>query len=142
MGIRMRKKTGATFLWRGMLGGLLGCFLGIAILYLSYFQHAGRAAYWGFFGILGTLPVTVVCGTIVGALIWGGTRLLRTGRLAGAAIGAVGAAAIGLLIGAILDSQIANQDPNDRQWFFTLYGLIAGAVTGVVSGSQDHRGPD
>jgi hypothetical protein len=92
--------------------------------------------------MLGTLPITVVCGTIVGALIWAGTRLLRTGKLAGAVVGAVGAAAIGFLIGAMLDSKITNPDPNDRQWFFSFYGLIAGAVTGVVSGSQDHRRPE
>lgn len=136
----MPRKNGVPFLWRGMLGGLIGSFLGIGILYLYYFQHVGRAAYWGFFAITRVLPLTVVCGTLIGALVWGGTKLLRTRKLPGAVIGAISAAIIGSIAGAMIDIQTTNQNPDTIwHWFFIWYGLVAGAVTGAVSGAHDHR---
>ncbi|MEN3332303.1 MAG: hypothetical protein V7641_1668 [Blastocatellia bacterium] len=135
----MMKTEALPFLWRGMLGAFIGGVLGIAILYLFYFKRAGTAFYWGSFAIIRVLPITIIVGTVVGALIWMGIKQLRIGRLTGAVIGAVIAAIIGSIVGAIIDAQIVTEI---RQpiWdgFFIKYGMIAGAVTGLVSGVQGH----
>src|SRR5581483_1848311 len=139
----MNKRNGMPFLWRGILGALIGSVLGISILYLFYFKRAGAALFWGSFAFLRVLPVTVIVGTLLGALAWVGAKLLRTRSLTGAVLGAIAAAIIGSIIGAIIDGQTANEFHRSI-WdgFFIKYGMIAGAVTGLISGAQNHAQPE
>jgi hypothetical protein len=125
-----------------MLGGFIGSFLAIGILYLIHFRHAGKAVYWGALALTRALPLTVVCATLIGALVWSGTRMIRTRKLPGALLGAIAAAIIASICGAFIDANFIDPDDGSLPWFFAWYGLIAGAVTGLVSGAHDHRSPD
>jgi hypothetical protein len=130
----MTKEDGKPFLWRGMIGGIAGNVVGITILYLSFFnfRRVGPLLYY-FFAILGTFPVTFVGGTVVGALVWVVTRLLRTNRFTGAIAGAIIAAIIGGAIGFLFDAYLVQTTID-----LVKYGAIAGAVVGAISGADDH----
>jgi hypothetical protein len=118
-----------------MLGGIVGTAVGIIVLYSTYFGSFGYAVYMGFFAIIFILPITIIIGTVVGSTVWVITRLLRTNKLAGAAIGVIIALILGAAIGAIFD---ANHTQTGNKWFFVKFGAIAGAVVGLISGADDH----
>lgn len=137
--IDREKSNSGPFLWRGLVGGLFGGIIGVAVLH-SIEAGSIRAAifYWALLGMIRAVPFTIIGGTIVGALVWAITRRLRTKRLAGAVIGAGIAAILGAIVGAALNYLIINEPGFFWEVFLVRYGVIVGALTGLISGFKDH----
>lgn len=138
-----REKSNGPSLWRGAAGGLVGGLLGILILFMFHYKNVYTAAYWGALAmpyLLYYLPFTTIAGVLIGASAWKLTRLLRTRPLAGAFIGGFTGAIIGGVVGIIIDCLVAGGSQDSIVGgFFLKYGIIVGAVTGIISGSARDR---
>lgn len=128
---------------RGALGGFIGGLLGIPILLVLHYKNLYNAAYWAALGmpyLLYYLPITTIAGVPLGASAWKVTRLLRTRPLTGALIGGFTAAIIGGVVGITINYLVANGSQDSiLGGVFLKYGIIVGAVTGIISGSARDR---
>ena len=131
-------------LWRGALGGLVGGILGISILHALRGDSAKAAiSYWALLGMMKVVPLTVLGGPLVGALVATLCRYLRAGILK-SLLTAVGlAAAVGGVLGAAAGYLIADDgEAGAYVTFFLEYGLIVGATVGLLVGACDYKPRD
>jgi uncharacterized membrane protein YhaH (DUF805 family) len=132
--------NGKPFLWRGMLGGLIGGVLAVAILYSYQYGDIKYAIFYqSLMAMIYVLPITIIGGTAIGAIISMLCKRLRTTRITGILVGAITATILGAIIGAALHYLMTDQTPV-ALWgsFFVRCGMIVGLITGIVSGAQDH----
>ena len=107
---------------------------------MARYKSVNTAAYWLSLAmpeLLYYLAVTTIAGVLLGACAWKLTRLLHTNPLGGALIGGFAAAIVGGVVGIIIDYLVANGSQDSI--VFLRYGIIVGAVTGIISGSARDR---
>lgn len=129
------------FLWRGMLGGLVGGVLAVAILYSYQFGNIRYAIFYqALLAMIYVVPVTLIGGTVIGAIVSMLCIYFRTTRIIGILIGAITATILGAVIGAGFHYMMQNQPPVTLgESFFVRCGVIVGLITGILSGAQEHK---
>src|SRR5947199_2041533 len=139
----MAEKSIRTLLWRGALGGIVGNILGAAFWWPFYDFHYGRGTHLSYYFLFIVIysPIAAVVGVVIAAILrW---IDLSTGRnlgiIARGVVGASFAGGGGVIASYLLYSNI------DRAYlglsytmFYAKYGLILGAVAGIIVGSQNH----
>ena len=132
----MTQKSSRALLWRGALGGLVGCFLWIFVMPLFHNWPALKSYYLAlalFYGML----LTTITGTIIGAVIWFIHEKTKKN------IGIILRALIGTMI-AIVAGLIYMGVANERMQIFYLveFGVVIGAVAGMIAGRQSSTKPN
>lgn len=130
--------TSTRNLWRGALGGVVGGFIGAAVLWPSYKPQYGQGTEFRWFVLFVIVysPFAAIAGAAIGILIWKIRERTRrsVNLLTRAILGATSAGVLGILCSYTLYSDVDRASLGlSYTMFYAKYGVFVGTLAGIFA---------